>query len=72
MLRPHQCVVPSGATGIKLREVEADCYLRIKEGAKGGLTGRHDSRSRVSYLRLRMLLQAALVERQITQRRMVS
>ena len=36
MLRPHRCVVPFEATGIKLREVEADCYLRIKEGAKGG------------------------------------
>jgi hypothetical protein len=36
MLRPRQCVVPFEVTGIKLREVEADCYLRIKEGTKGG------------------------------------
>jgi integrase len=36
MLRPHRCVVPFEETGLKLREVEADAYLRIKEGAKGG------------------------------------
>lgn len=36
MLRPHLCVVPFEATGLPTEERQADCYLRIKEGAKGG------------------------------------
>ena len=36
MLRPHRCEVPFEATGLSSEERQADRYLRIKEGAKGG------------------------------------
>lgn len=36
MLRPHQCVVSFEATGLPPKERQADHYVRIKEGAKGG------------------------------------
>ena len=36
MLRPHRCEVPFEATGLPPEERQADRYLRIKEGAKGG------------------------------------
>lgn len=36
MFRPHQCVVPFEATGLPAEERQADDYVRIKEGAKGG------------------------------------
>lgn len=36
MLRPHLCVVQFEATGLAPEEKQADRYLRIKEGAKGG------------------------------------
>lgn len=36
MFRPHQCVVPFEATGLAPEQREADQYVRIKEGAKGG------------------------------------
>ena len=36
MFRPHRCVVPFEATGIDPAQREADQYVRIKEGAKGG------------------------------------
>ncbi len=36
MLRPHLCMVPFEATGLSPAERQADHYVRIKEGAKGG------------------------------------
>ena len=36
MLRPHLCVVPFEATGLPPTERQAEHYVRIKEGAKGG------------------------------------
>lgn len=36
MLRPHRCVVPFEATGLSPEQREADEYLWIKAGAKGG------------------------------------
>ena len=36
MIRPHLCVVPFEATGLPPGERQADNYVRIKEGAKGG------------------------------------
>jgi len=36
MIRPHQCVVPFEATGIDTKERQADRYVFIKAGAKGG------------------------------------
>ncbi len=36
MLRPHLCVVPFEATGLPPAERQAEHYVRIKEGAKGG------------------------------------
>lgn len=36
MLRPHRCVVPFEATGLPTEERQAEHYVRIKEGAKGG------------------------------------
>jgi len=36
MLRPYQCKVPFEATGLAPKERQADHYVRIKEGAKGG------------------------------------
>lgn len=36
MFRPHLCVVPFEATGLAPEEREAEQYVRIKEGAKGG------------------------------------
>ncbi len=36
MFRPHRCVVPFEATGLPSEERQADSYVRIKEGAKGG------------------------------------
>jgi len=36
MFRPHQCVVPFEATGVPPERRQADHYVRIKEGAKGG------------------------------------
>lgn len=36
MLRPRQCVVPFEATGLPPEQRQADQYVRIKEGAKGG------------------------------------
>lgn len=36
MFRPHRCVVPFEATGIAPEQREADQYVRIKEGSKGG------------------------------------
>lgn len=36
MFRPNQCVVAFEATGLALEQRQADRYVRIKEGAKGG------------------------------------
>ena len=36
MFRPHRCVVSFEATGLPPEERQADHYVRIKEGAKGG------------------------------------
>ncbi len=36
MFRPNQCVIPFEATGLPLGQRQADRYVRIKEGAKGG------------------------------------
>lgn len=36
MFRPHRSVVPFEATGLSPEQREADHYVRIKEGAKGG------------------------------------
>ncbi len=36
MFRPHQCVLSFEATGLPLEQRQADRYVRIKEGAKGG------------------------------------
>ncbi|MDF3831424.1 integrase domain-containing protein [Cupriavidus basilensis] len=36
MFRPHRCVVPFEATGLSPQQHQADQYLRIKEGSKGG------------------------------------
>ncbi|MBI5861302.1 MAG: integrase domain-containing protein [Rhodocyclales bacterium] len=36
MFRPNQCVVPFEATGLPLNQRQADRYVRIKDGAKGG------------------------------------
>ena len=36
MIRPHLCTVPFEATGLPPEERQADHYVRIKEGAKGG------------------------------------
>lgn len=36
MFRPHRCMVPFEATGLPPEQRQADRYVRIKEGAKGG------------------------------------
>lgn len=36
MFRPHRCVAPFEATGLPPGQRQADHYVRIKEGAKGG------------------------------------
>ncbi|THF61082.1 integrase [Pseudothauera nasutitermitis] len=36
MFRPHRCVVPFEVTGLPSEARQADHYVRIKEGAKGG------------------------------------
>lgn len=36
MMRPHACVVPFEATGLPVELQEAERYVRIKAGAKGG------------------------------------
>lgn len=36
MFRPHRCVVPFETTDLPPERREADLYVRIKEGAKGG------------------------------------
>ena len=36
MFRPNQCVITFEATGLPLEQRQADRYVRIKEGAKGG------------------------------------
>lgn len=36
MFRPHQCVVPFEATGLPSEQRQAERYVRIQEGAKGG------------------------------------
>ena len=36
MFRPNQCVLPFEATGLPIEQRQADRYVRIKEGAKGG------------------------------------
>lgn len=36
MLRPNRCVVAFEATGLPLEQRQADRYVRIKDGAKGG------------------------------------
>jgi site-specific recombinase XerC len=36
MFRPNQCMIPFEATGLPIEQRQADRYVRIKEGAKGG------------------------------------
>lgn len=36
MFRPHRCVVPFETTGLPTEQRQADHYVRIREGAKGG------------------------------------